>query len=233
MSCSTIDIGSQPDCDNLPTPGTEARLILINWDDVLYIYEGNDVGGGRVWDDTFDFTFGPLVTAGIGSGIIIQIVLKPGKQAYEFLGFRTDVKKSEEVQNTTHNKRRFLHRCGFVIYEVDQLQKVNIKHLAKGRFMAIVTNNNESIELLGKNCGLKIEQGKIRDVHENGGVYVINLSTPGGVEYERKLPQTVGTSFENGLEIIDGLLEGMPIGFETEDETAIFESEDGIIFIPE
>ena len=237
MSCSTIDRGSQADCDDLPTPGTEARLILINWDDVLYIFEGNDTSeSGRVWDNTFDNTFGPMVVAGVGLGVITQIVLYPGKQAYEFFGFRNDVKKVEEVERISSNKKRFLHRCGFVIYEVDQLQKVNINHMAKGRFMAIVERkggDEDSLELLGRDCGLKMQAGRIRDVHQNSGVFIIDLATPGGVEYERKLPQTVGTSYTNGLEIIDDLLESEEIGFITEDGAEVFESEDGLIFIPE
>lgn len=211
MSCGSITKGSEPDCDNIPVGGTKARLILINWDDVLYILEGNDIfGSGSVWDDTFDDTFGPVVVAGAGLGVITAIVLKPGRQAYEFIGFRNDVKKSEETQKTTGNKKRFIHRCGFVIYEVDQLQKLNIKDIAKGRFMAIVESKGEdpdSIELLGKDCGLQIVAGRIRDAYETQGVFVINLATPdNGVEYERKLPQTVGTSYANAVEIIDGLL---------------------------
>lgn len=237
MSCGTISRGSIPDCDNLPVGGTKARLILINWDDVLYILEGNDtLSSGSVWGPEFDDTFGPIVEVGAGLGVITSIVLKPGKQAYEFTGFRNDVKKSEETQKTTGNKKRFIHRCGFVIYEVDELQKLNIKDIAKGRFMAIVESKGEdpdSIELLGRDCGLQIVAGRIRDAYETQGVFVINLATPGnGVEYERKLPQTVGISYANGLEIIDGLMEPAPIGFIMEDESAIFESEDGQIFIP-
>lgn len=239
MSCGHISRGSEPDCDNLPVGGTKARLILINWDDVLYILEGNDVAeSGSVWDETFDETFGPSVLAGAGLGVITAIVLKPGKQAYEFIGFRNDVKKSEETQKTSHNKKRFIHHCGFVIYEVDQPQKLNIKDIARGRFMAIVESNGEgadSIELLGRDVGLQIDAGQIRSAHETSGVFVINLSTPdNGVEYERKLPQTVGTSYADGQEIIDGLFDPELVGFIMEDESAIFETEPGDeIFIPE
>lgn len=235
MSCGRIERGSAPDCDNIPTGGTVARLILINWDDVLYIYEGNGSGGveGSVWDESFDYTFGPMVSASSGLGVITQIVLKPGKQGYEFFGFRNDVKKSEEVQQV-NNRKRFLHACGFVIYEIDELQKANIRNMSKGRFMAIVENlgkGPDAFELLGRECGLKIVQGVIR---ETEGFYSINLATPGnGIEFERRLPQTLGTSYSNAEEIIDELLNSSDEGFITEDETAIFESEDGQIFVVE
>lgn len=236
MSCGRLDRGSTPDCDNLPTGGTEARLILINWDDVLYVYEGNDtLPSGSVWDPTFDLTFGPVVTAGTGLGVIVQIVLKAGKTAYEFFGFRNDVKKSEECEQTSHSKKRFKHHCGFVVYEIDQLQKNNLKKMSKGRFMAIVENRGrgaDAFELLGKNSGLKMVAGVIR---ETQGFYQINLSTPdNGIEYERKLPQTIGISYANALEIIDDLFDSEAIGFIMEDESAIFQSEtEDAIFVPE
>lgn len=239
MSCGSITRGSTPDCDNLPIAGTDARLILINWDDVLYILEGNGEieSSGSVWDSSFDITFGPVVTVSSGFGVITAIILKGGKEAYEFIGFRNDVKKSEETHKTSHNKKRFVHRCGFVIYEVDPLQKLNVRDIARGRFLAIVETkgkDDNSLEVLGKDCGLQIEAGQIRNAHETNGVFVINLSTPdNGVEWERKLPQTLGTSYENGLEIIEGLLETVPEGFEMEDESAIFETEDGLIIVPE
>lgn len=235
MSCHLLERGSIPDCDELPIGGTETRLILINWDDVLYIYVSNGLGGGgSVWDSTFDFTFGPVVS-GSAIGVITQIVLKPLKQAYEFFGFKQDIKKNEEAVNNGKLKTRFIHSTELIIYEIDQVQKKNLQRMAKGRFMAIVENKgkgDDAFELLGKECGLKMRL--LRDAHETNGVYKIALQTPdNGVEYERKLPQTVGTSYANGLNIIDGLLVAEDVGFETEDESAIFESEDGQIFIPE
>jgi hypothetical protein len=184
MSCGRINIGSAADCDNLPEGGTRARIVLVNWDDVLFIYE-----------------FG---------GVITSIELYPGKVGYEFFGFRNDVKKSDDVVKTGNLKSRFVHAAGFVIYENDQPQKNNIKNIATGRFLTIVEGRGQddnSIEVLGKECGLAIVGGVIRDAHENGGMFLLNLRTPeNGVEFERKLPQNLGTTYEDGLSIIDGLL---------------------------
>ncbi len=185
MSCASIDRGSFGDCDNLPTPGTAARLILINYDDVLKIYYSDD-------------------------GVITDIVLKPTKVAYEFLGFNQDVRKAEGVVKT-NLKNRFTHSVDFVVYEVTQEQKNNLRKMAKGRFMAIVElsgKHDYSIELLGKEVGLKMSSGQIKNAHENGGVYKITLSTPdNGVEFERKLPQVIGTGYANAIDIIDDLLD--------------------------
>jgi len=185
MSCTHISRGSTvEDCD-LPQEGTRARLILINFDDVYKIYTNDD-------------------------GKIIDVQLFPSAVGYEFTGFRNDMRKSEESLKTTGNKKRFVHRCGFIIYEVDQLQKLNIKDIAKGRFIAIVEGKGEdddSIELLGKDCGLQIDAGQIRSAHDTSGVFTINLSTPdNGVEFERKLPQTLGADYGNGTDILDGIL---------------------------
>lgn len=200
MNWARITRGSQiEECDELPQAGTRARLILINYEDISIIYYSD-------------------------LGVITGIELVANAQAYEFTGLRNDVKKSEESQKTSQNKKRFVHHCGFVIYEVDQLQKLNIKDITRGRFLAIVESKgqeDDSIELLGKDCGLQIDGGQIRDAHQTNGVFVINLSTPdNGIEFERKLPQTLGTSYQNGLDIIESILQPTEGIFdETFDET--------------
>jgi len=198
MSCHLIEHGGLPDCDDLPNGGTEARLIVINYNDVNYIRTLN--------------------------GKITAIYLLGDSVAYEFFGFRQDVRKGEDVVNIGRLKNRFSHSVEFVVYEIDQVQKKNLQRMAKGRFMAIIENkgkNDDSLELLGKECGLRMMAGVLRDAIETKGLYKISLQTPdNGVEYERKLPQTVGTDYENGIEIIESILtadEG--IFDETFDET--------------
>lgn len=191
MSCGRITRGSAvEDCD-VPEGGTRARLVLINYRDITQMYVNDQ-------------------------GKIISIGMRSGTVGYEFLGFRNDIKKSEEAVKREQSKQRFTHSVGFVIYEVDQPQKVNIKNIARGRFVAIVENKGQdadSIEVLGKECGLQIIDGQIRNAHENGGVFIINLATPGnGVEFERKLPQTLGTSYNDGLDIIEIVLGGAVVG---------------------
>lgn len=186
MSCGRINTGSEPDCNEIPDAGTRARLVLMNYMDVERVITSDD-------------------------GVVISIEMKDGKQGYEFLGFRNDVKKSDDVVKGKL-KSNFRHNLSFVIYERDQIQKNNIKRITRGRFMAIIENKGkqaDSIELLGKNVGLQIIGGLIRDAYSNGGMFVIELSTPqNNAEFEKKLPQTVGTSYENGLAIIESVLAG-------------------------
>jgi hypothetical protein len=186
MSCGLITIGSEPECDSIPVGGLSTRLVLINYSDVQAIYE-SEIG-------------------------IVSIGLKFGKVAYEFFGFRNDVKKVEEVVGDINN--RFRHAVSFVVYDVSQEQKRNIERLSRGRFIAIVENKGKTanaFELLGRECGLKMPPGQIR-TSENG-VFQINLATPdNSVELEPRLPQTVGESYEAGLEIIDEIVGSVSTG---------------------
>lgn len=191
MSCGSITRGSQADCDNLPPGGTNARLILINHDEVTGFTEDQDLN-------------------------ITDITLSGGSSAYEFLGFRNDVKKSEDVIKPEVGIPKFKHTVGFVVYENTQIQKNNVENLARGRFVAIVENRGKdanSFEVVGRAVGLEIVAGPIRNAHENGGFFVINLSTPDEQgELEPQLPQTLlaggssGTPYEGNLAFIESLL---------------------------
>jgi len=185
MSCGFITIGSTPDCDNLPLAGLSTRLILINFDDISAIYE-SEIG-------------------------VVSIGMKEGKVGYEFFGFRNDVKKLEEVAQSDSSKNRFKHALNFVIYEADQTQKLNIERLSKGRFVAIVEKKgkeDDSFEMLGRQCGLEMMTGQIRTSEQ--AVFTINLSTPDNrVEFEPRLPQTVGETYSEGVDIIDEVIGGV------------------------
>lgn len=180
-----IDRGSSVECDEIPEAGTRARLILINYKDISRFYVSDE-------------------------GKIISIEMLANKQGYEFLGFRSDVKKSDEVVKRELSNKRFKHAVSFVVYEQTQLQKNNLRGMIRGRFVAIIENrgkDDDSIEVLGREVGLEIVGGLIRDAHESGGFFILNLATPdNGVEFERKLPQTLGIDYSTGLEIIEEVL---------------------------
>lgn len=191
--CGSITRGSQADCNNIPDGGTRARLILFNYDDVVEMTEDDD-------------------------GNIIDIILAEGAYGYEFLGFRNDVKKSEEVIKPEVGIAKFKHNTGFVVYENTQIQKNNVEALARGRFIAVSENKgkNENVfEVVGKGVGLEIVAGPIRNAHENGGFFVISLSTPDDQnELENRLPQTLlveessgETAYQANLAFLDSLLE--------------------------
>lgn len=190
MACGSIDRGSQADCDNIPEGGTRARLLLANYDDVEGYTEDAD-------------------------GNITDIELADGAFLYEFLGFRNDVKKSEEVIKPDVGIPKFKHNVGFVVYENTQVQKNNVENLARGRFVAVAENKGKDanvFEVVGKGVGVEIVAGPIRNAHENGGFFVINLSTPDDQgELESRLPQTLlvdgsGDAYQSNLAFLESLL---------------------------
>lgn len=190
MACGAIDRGSQADCDNIPEGGTRARLLVANYDDVT------------AWEEDAD-------------GNITGFTLAPGAFLYEFLGFRNDVKKSEEVIKPDTGIPKFKHNLGWVIYERAQVQKNNVENIARGRLIAFAENkgkDDDVIEVVGKGVGLGIVAGPIRNAHENGGFFVINLSSPDDEgDLENKLPQTLqvagsGTIYQNNLAYLEALL---------------------------
>jgi hypothetical protein len=189
MACGQIDRGSAVDiCDDIPPGGTRARVVLFNIDEIESFTEDAD-------------------------GNVTAITLVDDATGYEFTGFRNDAKKSEEVIKPEIGLPKFKHNAGFVIYENTQLQKNNIEQLVRGRFVALIENKGktvDSIEVVGKEVGLEIVAGPIRNAHENGGFFVIALSTPDDQgELEGKLPQTLlaaGNSYATNLTYIAGLL---------------------------
>lgn len=179
MGISSITIGSSFECDNPVQAGVSDVLRLFNYDDII----GYSISS---------------------TGKILAIYLAAGTTAYRFEGFRNDVKKSEEVVKGNLNNR-FIHRVSFVVYEGTEIQKKNLKALAKGRFIAVTESNGktaDAFELLGKGAGLSMEENTIRDAYSNSGLFVLNLSTADD-EYELKLPQTIGNDYNDAVEIID------------------------------
>ena len=148
-------------------------------------------------------------------GNVTDITLNPGAFAYEFIGFRNDMKATQEAITPDVGPTRFKHGVGLNIYEMTQLQKNNIEKLARGNVVAIVENRGKDAnahEVFGKGVGLQIVPGVLRNAHENGGLYVLSLATPDGEGLtEPKLPQTLvvagsGSAYENNLAFIDDLL---------------------------
>ena len=189
MACGLITQGADVDiCDDIPPGGTRPRMLLINIDEITSMTEDAD-------------------------GNITAITLVVGAFIYAFTGFRNDVKKSEEVIKPEIGLPKFKHNAGFVVYENTQLQKNNIENITRGRFVAIVENKGksvDSIEVVGKEVGIEIVAGPIRNAHENGGFFVISLSTPDDQgELEGKLPQTLlvaGASYASNIAYLEALL---------------------------
>lgn len=186
MSCGTIDRGSSANCEDLPKGGTRPRIVVINMDDIDGDFEED------------------------ADGRITGITLVDGAFAYEFTGFRNDAKTSEEIIKPDTGIPMFKHMLGWVIYERTQLQKNNIENLARGRFVVIMENkgkDDDSVIVLGAGVGVAAVPQVIRDAYANGGFYTVSFSTPDDEgELEPKLPQSLGTNYEDAISIIAGLL---------------------------
>ncbi len=183
MGCGTITLPSSPDCEDPLRSGTRPRLLLANYDDVLTVTESTSTPN--------------LITA---------ITMASNTVFYVFEGFKQDVKPTQEVIAPSNGQNQFKHNVGFLIYEINQLQKNNIQRLSKGRFVAIVENKgktSDAFEVYGLGSGLEIVPGVARDSFANGGGYIIQLATMDG-EFEGALPQTLfSTDYATTLALVN------------------------------
>jgi hypothetical protein len=182
MACDGITLGDSPDCDNLPPGGTEPFLYLGNHGEL------DDMG------EDADF-------------IITSITLESGGKLYKFEGFRNDVKRSDEVISPGIGSNQFKHVLGWVIYNRSQAVKNQIERLARKRFFAVAPLNGQdanAFEVIGRKAGLEIVVGPLRNAHENGGYWIINMATPEG-SFEPKLPQTFMTDYDTAKDTLEAL----------------------------
>lgn len=186
MACGEITMGSAADCENLPAGGTRARAILFNYDDIDSYVEVN--------------------------GVITDINLKAGKFGYEFTGLGNSFQKSEDfARSASTGLGRFKHKSSIIIYERTQEQKDNIKSMGNGRFVAVLFNrgtDNDSIELAGKDVGLELVAGEIRNAYANDSFFVLNMATPeGDIENETAPMQSVFiTDRDTTIAMLEALL---------------------------
>lgn len=181
-----IELGFTPGT-TVPAGGTRKRIWAINFEDL-----------DRTSGDPFTYD---------AAGKIITINLLSGKVAYPITAFRTDVKKSDEIISPGLGPNQFKHAASFVIADRTQDQKNSIEQYSRSKVVLVAENlgvDADGFELLGRQAGLEIVAGKIRDAHENGGYFTLSFATLDG-EFETKLPQTVGASYSDGLTIMTAL----------------------------
>ena len=170
MSCVNITTGSRPDCNNPLKTGTQPRLFLMNYDDLLSV-----------------------TTSTSTPNLLTALTFATNTVSYLFEGYKQDVKPTQEVIAPSNGQNQFKHNLNFLVYEISQLQKNNLQRLAKGRFIAIVENKGKdanAFEVYGLNSGLELVPGVVRDPLANGGGYLISLATMEN-EFEPLLPQTL------------------------------------------
>lgn len=183
MSCGTITVGSNGNCDNPIKAGTRPRLFLANYDDIVSVTESSSTPN--------------LLTA---------ITFSSNAVSFLFEGFKQDMKPTQEIIAPGNGQNQFKHSLGFIVYDITQTQKNNLQRLTRGRFVAIVENKGKdenSFEIYGLGSGLEIVPGVARDTYANGGGYIIQLATPDG-EFEPLLPQTLfSTDYATTLALVN------------------------------
>lgn len=184
--CGSITEGSSADCENLPAGGTRARAIVFNYDEVDSITK--DV-----------------------NGVITAIDLVDGAFGYEFTGLGNSFQKSEDfARSATTGIGRYKHKNSIIIYKRTQAVKEQVKKFGNGRFIVALFNRGEdadAIELAGEDVGVELVAGEIRNSYANESFFVLSFATPEGeVENESAPMRTVGTSYDDGLAMLEALL---------------------------
>lgn len=186
MACGEIALGSAADCENLPSGGTRARAIVFNYEDIESYTEAD--------------------------GVITDINLKEGKFGYEFTGLGNSFQKSEDFSRSASTGiGRFKHKHSIIIYERTQEQKDNIKSIGNGRFVVALFNRGDdadSIELAGKDVGVELQPGEIRNAYANDSFFVLTFATPEGeIENESAPMQSIfDTDQETTIAMLEALL---------------------------
>lgn len=188
FDCGEITMGSSADCEDLPAGGTRAQVDLINFDDIESYTEVD--------------------------GKITDIILKAGKFSYRFTGLSQSFKNSEDFSRSqTTGLGRLKHKITIIVYERAQEQKDNIKSMGNGRFVAVSYLRGEdadAIVLAGREVGLELQAGEIRNAHANDGFFVLNLATPeGDLENETAPMQSI---FDTDQETTETMLDSLVAG---------------------
>lgn len=171
MACGEIAVGHEVDCTATPAAGTMPEA---------YVYNHKNLAA-------------PTVV----SGIITAINRVGSTLGYKFVGLESAYKKSEDmVRNANTGLAGFKHFASLTIYARTQAIKDGlIKQFSNGRFVFVMRNrgtDNDAFEMLGRDCGLRLVPGKIRDQYNDMGLYVLNFATPEGeIESESDPMQTV------------------------------------------
>jgi hypothetical protein len=151
--CGKLSQGIAIDCDALSTPGLRDKLFLINFDEkgTLTRLPNN-----------------PLAAS--------AITLAASALAYEFEGLNNSVDGNVDAVKPGF-RTLFSHNVTFRVFEVSATSKKVISDITKGKYVAILVTNSETIEILGWKSGLTIAEGTIQNYKdlETGGGFVINL----------------------------------------------------------
>lgn len=180
-------MGNSADCEALPAAGTRPRAIVYNYND---------------WQE-------PTVV----NGKITAINLADGATGFEFNGLESAFKKSQDfARSAGTGLGSYKHKATLVLYDREQTTKDEVvKKFGNGRFIMVLFNRGsdaDSIELAGRDVGLRLVPGVIQDSYANDGLFVLNFATPEGeIENESDPMQSVWiTDYETTVTMLEATL---------------------------
>lgn len=168
-ACDILDGDLLADCEAKPVGGAEPLLWLIPKED---------------WNNavkTFD---------GTNKLVLRTIVLATGAQAFKFLVFKRTHKPRFTNKDNDYGTY-YLHELVSGIQVWNNATKAQIAGLADNYYVAIVENVQKSgdavFEVYGAGNGLRVQDGAVRDLAANEGVYTLTMANDAD-RYEPNIP---------------------------------------------
>lgn len=157
--CSALNANLNADCNAKPIGGAEALMWLI---------------------PRQDWSAATIVTDTTNSPPILRSVVLPvGKRSYEFLVFKHGHKPRFQNKDSEFGTY-FLQEIITSIQIYNNAVKAQIQALSDNYYVAIVENVNKTgdavFEVYGTGYGLRIQDGAIRDLAANEGVYTCTFA---------------------------------------------------------
>ena len=185
--CAGITADTVYDCTNPLKGGAREEVRLFNYQD-LY----------------------PEGTLTIAAGIVTDIVLDTGAQAFKFSGFNRSMRPKYELVRGAFSVG-YKHTIDLLVFQKDDATKKNLEALAMTKVVAVVNNIDENddmgFEVYGLDGGLELVSNTM-DLNDSdsNGAWVLQLATP-DLTPEGRMPYTwfdtdAGTTLTN-VQLLD------------------------------
>jgi hypothetical protein len=187
MGCGQLKAGMpRPGCEDIPVPGNVPEVYAGNLSDLESVTYASD-------------------------GSITDFTMAAGTGLFKFEGFKNDYLSMESIVAPEVGPNQFSHMFRLVVVSRDQAAKNIVGDLARGRFFFINEQRGkgaDAFEMRGVGVGLQANEEQVRASNENGGFYILEMSTD-EEEFEKALPPTV---FDTDYATTKALLESKLAG---------------------
>lgn len=157
-ACSILDGDILASCDNKPVGGAEPLIWVLtreDWNNAVKTYDTDN------------------------KLIVTNIALATGKRAYQWLVFK-NAHKPRFTQKDNEFGVNYLHELVSAVQVWDNETKAQILGLADNKYVFIVENVQKTgdavFEIYGAGQGLRSQDGAVRDLAANGGIYTLTMA---------------------------------------------------------